>query len=177
MPSVLKKEKLEEIKELLSQRGNFVLTTFSGLDVEQMTGLRSEIREKDSRLKVVKNHLFKLALKESPDHSAVLESFETELKGPVAVTFVGEEFPSVAKTLVEFSKKNDKVVIKSGYMDGQFLGANEVKAIATLPSREELLAVIGRGLNTPATKIAMGMNEVIAKLARAIKAVGEKNGG
>jgi large subunit ribosomal protein L10 len=61
-------------------------------------------------------------------------------------------------------------------MDGQYLKASEVKAIETLPSREELLTVIGRGLNTPATKIAVGMKEVIASLARGIKAVGEKNG-
>lgn len=177
MPSALKHEKLEELKGLLSERGNFVLTTFTGLDVETMTDLRAQIREKDSKVKVIKNNLFKIALKESEVHSEVAESFVPELKGPVAVTFVGGEFPTVAKTLVEYAKKNDKVVIKSGFMDGQFLDSAEVKTIATLPSREELLAVIGRGLNTPATKIATGMNEIIAKLARAIKAVGEKNGG
>jgi len=177
MPSPLKNEKLEELKGLLSENGNFVLTTFTGMPVEAMNELRAQVREKESRVKVIKNNLFKIALKESSDHAEVADSFDAELKGPVAVTFIGGEFPTVAKTLVEYAKKNDKVVIKSGFMDGQFLGASEVQTIATLPSREELLAIIGRGLNTPATKIATGVNEIMAKLARAIKAVGEKNGG
>ena len=61
-------------------------------------------------------------------------------------------------------------------MDGEFLEKKDVEAAANLPSREELLASIGRGLNTPATKIATGMNQIISSLARGIKAVGEKNG-
>jgi large subunit ribosomal protein L10 len=177
MPSAVKQEQLSEIKSILSAKANFVVTTYSGLNVEQMLALRAKIRDSDSSVKVIKNNLFKIALKDSPVHSAIANSFEKELKGPIAVTFVGGEFPAAAKAIVEFAKTNDKVVIKSGVMDGQFLNANDVKDIATLPSRDELLAIIARGFNTPATQIASGMNQIIASLARAIKAVGEKNGG
>lgn len=177
MPSAVKYEKLDELKQILSERSNFVLTTYSGLKVEELSDLRAAIREKDSRLKVVKNRLFHLALKESEVHSSVADEIRDDLRGPVAVTFVGEQFPEVAKMLVEYAKKNEKVKIKAGVMDGGFLNEADVKAIATLPSKEELLAIIARGLNAPATKIAIGMKEVIASLARGIKAVGEKNGG
>jgi large subunit ribosomal protein L10 len=121
--------------------------------------------------------LFHLALKESGEHSAIADEIRDDLRGPIAVTFTGEQFPEVAKALVAFAKKNDKVKIKAGVMDGEFLKDSDVAAIATLPSREDLLAIIGRGLNTPATKIATGINEIMASLARGIKAVGEKNGG
>ncbi len=177
MPSALKTEQLDELKTLLKERSSFVVTTYTGLKVEEMVELRSQIRSKDARLKVIKNRLFHLALKDSPDHTGSADGLRGDLKGPVAVTFTGgSEFPEVAKLLVEYSKKNDKVKIKSGMMDGSLLNSADVNAIATLPSREELLAVIGRGLNTPATKIAIGMKEVIQSLARGIKAVGEKNG-
>jgi len=177
MPSAVKHEQLSELKSILSERGNFVVTTYSGLNVEQILALRAKVRDSQSSVKVIKNNLFKIALKDSPVHSKFADSFESELKGPVAVTFIGGEFTTAAKALVEFAKTNDKVVIKSGVMDGQFLSGNEVKDIATLPSRDELLAIIARGINTPATQIASGMNQIIASLARAIKAVGEKNGG
>lgn len=176
MPSALKEEKLQEIKEILSENSNFVLTTYKGLTVDEISGLRAQIREKGSRVKVIKNRLFRLAMQQSEEHSGIVEDFTESLKGPVAVTFSGESFPEVAKVLVEYSKKNEKVAIKSGCLDGSYLNEADVKAIATLPSKEELLAVIGRGLNTPATKIATGINEIMASLARGIRAVGEKNG-
>jgi len=82
--------------------------------------------------------------------------------------------PAIAKIIVEESKKEEKIQLKGGYFEGKFLDQVEVKNIAGLPTKEELLAIIARGLNTPAQKIAIGINEVIAKLARGIKAVAEK---
>ena len=66
--------------------------------------------------------------------------------------------------------------MKAGYFSGEVLDAKGVESIAGLPSREELLAIIARGINTPATQIASGINQVMASLARAINAVAEKNG-
>lgn len=177
MPSIENQEKLVEIKKILSTNKNFVIGTYAGLNVEQLLQLRAAVREKNSRLKVVKNTLFKIALKESPEHSALVDSLAPQLKGPVVVAFVDDDLPSVAKLIKDFSEKNDKVQIKSGVMDGQYLSAAEVKDIAGLPTKEELLSIIARGLNTPAQKIAIGINEIISSLARGIKAVGEKNGG
>ena len=176
MPAAKKLEAVSELNALLSEGGNFVITTYSGLNVEQFMDLRRKAREKDSRVKVVKNNLFRLALKSSPVHEAIAGEFDGDLKGPVAVTFSGEDFSAASKVLLDYGKEIDRVKIKSGCMDGQYLREEDVKQIANLPSREELLGVVARGLNAPATKIASGMNEIISKLARAVKAVGEKNG-
>lgn len=177
MAAPYKLEQVDQLKKMLSERENFIMTTYSGLTVDEISALRSQIRAKDARFKVIKNNLFHLALKQTGSYDdGVVEASDKELKGPVAIAFAGNELPSVAKVLVEFAKKNDKVAIKAGCMEGRFLDGGEVKNIANLPTRDELLSIIGRGLNTPAQKIAIGMKEVIAGLARGVKQVGEKNG-
>ena len=176
MPSVKNQERLGELKTILAEKKNFVVTTYSGLTVEEITALRGQIREQGSKLKVIKNNLFRIALKESGEHDGVLEKLDGQLKGPVAVAFTEENMPALSKLLVKYAKDSEPVDIKAGCMDGDFLSDADVKAIATLPSREELLAVIGRGINTPTTKIATGINQIMSSLARGIKAVGEKNG-
>lgn len=176
MPSVKNQERLSELKSILAEKKNFVVTTYSGLSVDEITDLRGQVREQAGRYKVVKNNLFRIVLKESPEHAGVLEKIESDLKGPLAVAFTEENMPGLSKTLVKFAKDSEPVDIKAGCMDGGYLSGAEVKQIATLPTREEMLGIIGRGLNTPAQKIATGMNQIISSLARGIKAVGEKNG-
>ncbi|MCB1316979.1 MAG: 50S ribosomal protein L10 [Leptospiraceae bacterium] len=176
MPAPVKIEQLNELKAILNEKQNFVLTTYSGLSVTQISDLRAEVREKNARLKVIKNNLFYRALKEIDGLAHVADDVRPFLEGPVAVTFVDEDFPATSKVLVEYAKKSDKVQIKSGCMEGEFLKKTDVENIANLPSKDELLGIIGRGLNTPAQKIAVGMNQIIASLGRGIKAVGEKNG-
>jgi large subunit ribosomal protein L10 len=177
MPSLRNKELLEEITKILQEKPNVLMTTYSGLTVEQLTELRKKIREKNGTLKVVKNNLFKIALKNSHQHEfeGKVEEIEKTLFGPIAVVFAKDELPSIAKILVEESKKEEKIQLKGGYFEGKFLDQKEVKNIAGLPTKEELLTMIARGLNTPAQKIAIGINEIITKLARGIKAVAEKN--
>ncbi|HMU82461.1 MAG TPA: 50S ribosomal protein L10 [Leptospiraceae bacterium] len=170
------KESVTKLKEILSKHANFVVTTYSGLSVVDMGELRSAVREKDGRVKVVKNNLFRIALKESAVHASAADAISDKLKGPIAVTFAGADISAISKALVDFSKKNNKVEVITGFLEGKKLDKAEVQQIANLPSREQLLTIIGRGLNTPATKIAIGMKEVITSLARGIRAVGEKNG-
>ena len=177
MPSVKNQETLSELKTILAEKKNFVVTTYSGLTVEQITDLRGQVREQGSKFKVIKNNLFRIALKESGEHDGVLEKLDSQLKGPVAVAFTEENMPALSKVLVKYAKDSEPVDIKAGCMDGGFLSGADVKAIATLPSREEMLGIIGRGLNTPATQIASGVNQIMSSLARGIKAVAEKNGG
>ena len=124
MPAPTKVKQLNELKELLSERSNFVVTTYSGLTVDETSELRGQIREKGARLKVVKNNLFQLALKEGEAYSKLGDSMAPILKGPVAVTFVDEDFPSVSKLLVDYAKTGQRVVrLKSG--DGGTFGRLE----------------------------------------------------
>jgi len=174
MPAPVKIKQLDELKGILQEHGDFVVTTYSGLTVAQMIELRERVRETSGRLKVVKNNLFYRALQELQPE--VAEGIKDELHGPIAVTFVPADFPAVTKVLVEYAKKSEKVNIKSGAMDKAYLKKQDLENIATLPSKDELLGIIGRGLNAPATKIATGVNQIMASLARGIKQVGEKNG-
>ena len=175
MPAPVKLEKQSELAKILGEHEHFVLATYSGLTVEALTELRNEIRAKEGRLKVVKNRLFLRALAGDEKYASAAEGLKEQLKGPVAAIFASEQMPAVAKALVEKSKANQKIQLKGGFFDGQILNESGVKQIANLPTREELLTIIGRGLNTPAQKIATGINEIIASVARGIKAVAEKN--
>lgn len=175
MPSVENEQKLETIKELLKEKPNFVVTTYSGMDVEKIMKLRGQIRNVNGTMKVLKNTLFHLALTQSEPHKGAAEGLKGVLKGPCAIVFVEEDIPSVAKVIVTEGKTEEKLSLRGGYFEGRFIPKNEMQQIADLPSKDELLAIIGRGLNTPATKIATGINQIIASLARGIKAVAEKN--
>lgn len=166
---------VKDLKQRLEADNNFILVAYSGLSVKAMEDLRKKLREQNSGMKVIKNNLFLRAVNESGVHNKPDLPSKTEYKGPMAAIFGGENLPSIAKICKEFKKTNESFAIKGGYFSGQVLSSTDVESIAGLPSREEMLAIIARGINTPATQIASGMNQIIASLARAIQAVAEKN--
>ncbi|HRP69239.1 MAG TPA: 50S ribosomal protein L10 [Turneriella sp.] len=173
MPSVQKTTLRDEYAGILKDYPNFIVTQYQGLDVAALTALRKKLREAGGKYAVVKNNVFALALKDS----GVAKDFayDSTLKGPNAIAFVKGDVPAVAKVLRDFSKENDKLVLTAGVMESAFFDANGVKAIADLPSREQILAQIAAMLNAPATKIAGTLNNIVASLARGIKSVAEKN--
>ncbi len=173
MPAVEKTKLQDEYSELLKESPDFILTRFSGLNVEQMTDLRAKLREKKSGYRVIKNRIFK----RSVEQLAEAADFPYDrLAGPIGVAFGGEDITGTAKVLKDFAKEHELFEIMAGVMENNFIEAKEVEAIANLPSKEQLLAQIAAGLNAPTTQIARATQEVMASLARAIKAVGEKNG-
>ncbi|MCB1158734.1 MAG: 50S ribosomal protein L10 [Leptospiraceae bacterium] len=176
MANPTKERILAELKTSLESKPNFILVSYSGLNVQNMEDLRSQLRESGAQMKVIKNNVFLRALKESSSHTGKDIQFGQEYFGPLAAVFSDENLPKIAKVCKDYAKTNEKLVLKLGYFDGEVLDKNGVEGIAGLPSKEDLLSIIGRGLNTPAQKIATGMNEVIAGVARGIKAVAEKNG-
>lgn len=174
-----KQEKIDAVLELktkLEARSNFILASYSGLTVEDMSKLRAKLRKENSEMKVIKNNLFLRALKESDSHKDQSIDFGESYKGPMAAIFSSEGLPTVAKLCKDFAKDKQNLVVKHGYFDGQVLDAKGVESIAGLPSKSELLSIIARGFNTPSQQIASGMNQIMASLARAIQKVGEKNG-
>ena len=168
-------EAVAEYKGKLEEKPNFFLADYSGLSVEEITSVRTQLRGANSEMKVVKNNLFLRALKESDSHKNTEINFGEEYSGPIAVVFSQEDLPSAAKICKEFGKKTEKLAMKAGFLDGQVLNSKDVSGIAGLPSKSELLAKIAGGLNAPTQSIASGMNQIIASLARAINAVAEKN--
>ncbi len=170
---MLKQYKVDEVKNLvekLGQRGNFIVTNYSGVKVNDLAVLRRQLTEKNAQYKVVKNNLFKRALEQSG-----YENIDEFLKGPVAIAFAGEEAGDVAKTLKEFAKTNDKFSFTAGVIDNVVYDESQIKRIADLPSKEVLLSQTMSLINGSATGIAVGMNQIMASLARGINAVAEAN--
>lgn len=170
---MLKQYKVDEVKNLtekLEKRGNFIITNYSGVKVNDLAVLRRQLTEKNAQYKVVKNNLFKRALEQSG-----YENIDEFLKGPVAVAFAGEEAGDVAKTLKEFAKTNDKFSFTAGVIDKVVYDESQIKRIADLPSKEVLLSQTMSLINGPTTGIAVGINQIMASLARGINAVAEAN--
>ena len=130
--------------------------------------LRRNLSEKGAKYKVVKNNLFRRAIEESG-----YAKMDEYLKGPMGVAFSGEQIGEVAKVLKEFSEKNDKFSYNAGVIDKVVYGKGDIKRIADLPSKEVLLSQTMAMINGPARTIATGMNQIMASLARGIKAVAE----
>ena len=145
-----------------------VVTRNLGLTVAQSTDLRGKMRDADATFKVSKNRLAKIALKDTR-----YEPLADMLTGPIALATSSDPV-AAAKVAVEFAKTNDKLEIVGGMMGETLLDANGVKALATMPSLDELRAKIIGLVQAPATKIARTINEPGARLARVFGAYAAK---
>jgi len=170
---MVKQNKVDEVAFLVSklkERNNLILTNYSGIMVKDLSKLRKNLRSKNAEYRVVKNTLFRRALKE-----VGIQGLDDYLKGPVGVAFIKEEIGEVAKALKDFSKDVEKFSYSAGFLDNVLYGQDQIKRIADIPSKEVLLAQIMGLVNGPARGIAFGMNQIMASLARGIKAVAEAN--
>lgn len=161
-----KEEKISEIKEKVGKAQVAILTEYKGLSVEEITKLRREIQKVGGDYMVTKNTLAKIAVK-----GTEYEIMEDALKGPIAVAFGFEDPVAPAKALAKFIKEAKKGQILGAVLEGKLLSANEAKALAELPSKEEIYAKILGSINSPATGIVGAMNAVMAQLTRAVAAV------
>ncbi|WFL78919.1 50S ribosomal protein L10 [Altererythrobacter arenosus] len=163
-----KADAVAQLNEVFNEVGVVVVTRNLGLSVAQSTELRSKMREAGASYKVAKNRLAKLALKDT-DYVG-LEEF---LNGPTALAW-SEDPVAAAKAAVDFAKSNDKLEIVGGSMGTQVLDEAGVKALASMPSLDELRGKIVGLINAPATKVAQVVNAPAAKLARVFGAYGTK---
>mgnify|MGYP000982996436 CR=1 FL=1 len=164
-----KKQVVEEIKEKVNKAQGVVLVDYRGLNVEELTELRRNYRKAGVDYKVYKNTMMRFAFKD-----AGLEEFNQHLTGPNAVAFGFEDPIQAAKITEEFAKNHDKLEIKAGIVDGKIIGIEEVKNLASLPSKEILIAQALGGLNAPITGFANVLQGTIRKLVYALNAVKEK---
>lgn len=166
-----KQEAVKTFSEKVKKAKAFVLADYLGLTVSQMTNLRRKLHEQKSSIRVVKNRLFKRALKDLS-----IEGLDAYLKGPVAMAYSNEDPISPAKILVAFAKENDKLKIKAGFMDKKVLTVQMLNELAQLPSREILLAKLLGTMNAPATNFALVLSAVPRQLVTALNAIKEKKG-
>ncbi len=150
-----KKAQVAEIAEVLKGATTGVLVDYRGLTVEEDTKLRNDLRAAGVKYFVVKNTLLRLATKETG-----LEELDEILHGPTALA-VSEDAVAPAKVLADFAKDNEKLEIKSGFMDGKVMSVDEIKTLAKTPSKETLIAKIMGSLNSPVSGLVRLLNTIV----------------
>lgn len=159
--------KVETVKQTVDRLGrsqSVVLVRNLGLTVAQISELRGKLREADSELKVVKNRLAKRALAE-----AKCEAMDDLLTGPTAMAFGYGDPTGPPKICTKFADDNDRLEVLGGLLEGARIDLAKVKALAKLPSREELLSQMASTMKAPMRQMAVAMNQAVAKLAYAMK--------
>jgi len=155
---------VEFLADVFGSTSMVVVTQNKGLTVADVTELRRRIRAAGATYKVAKNRLASRAL-----DGTQFDGIAPLLKGPTALAW-SEDPASVAKVIVEFAKTNDKLVVLGGALGSQTLGVDGVKALAELPSLDELRAKLVGMINTPATRIAGVVQAPAGQLARVLGA-------
>ena len=169
MDRAQKRELVTQLNEQWKSSGVLVVAHYKGMTVAQMTDFRKRMKDAGGSVKVAKNRLAKLALKDT-DAEAIADL----LKGQTCVAY-SEDPVSAARISVKYSRENDKLVILGGTMGKTVMDVNAVKALADLPSLDELRAKLIGLLQAPATKIARVLKEPGAMLARVVQAQGAKS--
>jgi large subunit ribosomal protein L10 len=160
-----KKEVVAEFSARLAKAQAIVLAEYRGLPVEKITQLRARARASGVYLRVLKNTLARRAVQGTP-----FEKLADQMVGPLAYG-VSDDPVSAAKLLHTYAKENDKLVIKGGAIPGQVMSAKEVGSLASLPSREELLAKLMGTMLAPVTTFVQTLNQVPSKFVRTVAAV------
>lgn len=154
-----------EVSKAIADAQAAAVAEYRGLTVAQMTTLRQNARKAGVYVKIVKNTLARRAVQGS-----AFECMQDQFVGPLA--FVASKDPvAVAKTLTEFAKDNEKLVVKVGAMNGKLLSQAEMKALAALPGRDQLLAMLMGTMQAPVQKFVATLNEVPARFVRTLAAV------
>lgn len=165
-----KKEIVAELKESLSGSQMALVIDYKGLTVAEITDLRNRLRPSGTVCKVTKNTLMRIAIADDQNWQP-LDQF---LADSSALLMVQDDFSAAIKAYQEFQKVTKKTALRGGVMEGRSLNEDQVKAIGSLPPKEQLMAQIAGAINGVATKLAVGINAVPSSLARGIKAVSEK---
>jgi large subunit ribosomal protein L10 len=164
-----KQELVATLKGVLKNTTVVVVAHNTGLTVAQTQTLRRQMKEKGASVKVAKNRLARIAL-EGTDAASIVPL----LKGPTMIAYSSDPV-AAPKVANDFAKAHEKFVILGGAMGKTVLDANGVKALAALPSLDELRAKIVGLIQAPATKIAQVVNAPAAKLARVVQAYAKKD--
>lgn len=167
-----KVESVTTISEDLGRATVAVLAEYRGLTAGELNRLRRAVRDASGRCRVTKNTLARRAV--GPSRYAKLEPM---LEGPLALILGFEDPVTIAKVAVKFAEELPKLAIKGGVLEGEVLPAAQVKALASMPSREVLLAQLLGVLQAPASQLLRTLNEPAARLARLVDAIGKTRPG
>jgi large subunit ribosomal protein L10 len=166
-----KQAMVSEVSAKLAGAQAVIVAEYRGLDVERVTQLRARARKSGLYLRVLKNTLARRAVKGTP-----FEKLTEQLSGPLMYGIAADPVAG-AKVLSEFARENELFVIKAGAMPNAVMSAKDVKALALLPSREELLAKLMGTMQAPVAKLVRTMNEVPARFVRTLAAFRDQKSG
>lgn len=154
----IKEAKVAEIKEKMEKAQAIVLADYQGLTVEEDTALRKTLREAGVEYKVYKNNLVTLAAKELG-----IEGLDSYLEGPVSIAFGYEDATAPARVLHTFAKDHKKLELKAGMVEGTLYNKEEVERLATIPSKEVLIAKLLGSFKAPLSNVAYLLNAIKEK--------------
>ncbi len=161
-----KKAIVADVAEIAASAHSAVAAEYNGLSSEDMTDLRAKARMGGVYLRVVKNTLARRAI-DGTDFDCMKDA----LTGPLVLAFSQEDPGSAARVLKDFSKENDKLVIKALSVGGQLLAASEIDRLASLPTKDQAISMLMSVMQGPITKLVRTLNEVPGKLVRTVAAV------
>ncbi len=150
-----KKEEVTKLANEMKEAKLILLTDYRGINVDDVTKLRTELRNANAKYTVIKNNITRRALAE-----AGIEGLENELEGPTAVIMSNDDYLEPAKAIYNFTKNNDYYKIKGGVVEGKVMTAEEIITLAKLPSREQLLSMLAGALLANISKFAVALDQV-----------------
>lgn len=164
-----KKVVVAEITEKIKASKSVIFVDYNGLTVAEVSALRNKCREAGCEYKVYKNTLVRKAF-----NDLGFKDFDADLNGPTAIAF-GQDETGAAKIMAAAAKDYDKkITLKSAFVDNSYVDKNGVKALATMPSKEELLAKLLGSLQAPVANLAGVLSNMLAALPRVLNAVAEQ---
>ena len=150
-----KKEEVSKLAEQMKEAKLILLVDYRGINVTDVTELRTDLRKVNSKYAVIKNNITRRALAECG-----LEGLDEQLEGPTAVIMSDEDYLEPSKIIYNFSKNNDYYKIKGGVIEGKVMSAEEIITLAKLPSRETLLSMLAGALLGNISKVAVALDQV-----------------
>ena len=157
-----KKEEVAKLAEKIKEAKVVLLTDYRGINVSDVTGLRTRLRNADVEYKVIKNNITRRALQECK-----IEGLEDVLEGPTAVIMGNNDYLEACKAIYEYAKDNEFYKIKGGIIDGKVVSVEEIVTLAKLPSRETLLSMLAGALLGNISKLAVALDQVSKQKAEA----------
>jgi large subunit ribosomal protein L10 len=168
-----KQEQLNELLDMFGKSKTVIFSDYRGVDVASLSKLRKELLKAGAEGKVAKKTLMHIAAKEK----GIPEIDKKFMEGPVLAMFAYEDALSGIKILYKFAKTNEKFKMLGGIIDGKVVGPEIVKAYATLPSREELLAKFMGSASSPTQKVVGLLSNLMASFVRTLDGVAKKQAG
>jgi large subunit ribosomal protein L10 len=165
-----KEAAISTIKDLFSNNQAAFLVNYQGLTVSNLHSLRKDLRKIGGTFKVTKARLMQIATKDLQG----CQDFSNQFKNQVGIVFVKQEVPAVAKTIVNFSKQNEHLNVISGFFESRTISKQEIENLASIPSKEVLLAQLMGTLQAPISALVRTLNAIATNVQSTLQQVAEK---